>query len=75
MIIAPASKVIDLTRDAAVDTRVDLGEYTKAWQRATMGKPLHFDNVEIIDYYIDVDELKALNTLFETKDPNYKNAR
>lgn len=61
--------LIDLTRDAALDTRVLLGEYTKAWQRALMGKPIHFDNVEVIDYYIDENELSILDELYNTEDP------
>lgn len=71
MAFAPAADVIDLTRDAAVDASVNLDEYANAWRYALMSKPIHYEDVEIGNYFIDFDDLHALNALYETRDPSY----
>jgi hypothetical protein len=71
MVYAPKAGVIDLTRDAAVDASVDVNEYVSAWRFALMGKPIQYDDVEIQDYYVTINELHALDALYETRDPCY----
>lgn len=70
MVFAPP--LIDLTDDAhasaAVDATVDLHEYACCWQRALSGKPVHFDSLEIKEYFIGAEELKALQTLYDATD-------
>lgn len=54
-----------------VDTRVDLNEYARAWKRALLGKPLHFDSVNIVNYFVSDEEVKYMATMHAAKDGSY----
>lgn len=60
---------------AMVDTRVDLNEYALAWKRALSGKPLHYDTVNIVNYFVSDEEVPYLATMHATKDGNYNRRR
>ena len=70
MLYAPP--VIDLIKNtyaaAAVDAAVGLDEYAACWQRALSGKPVHFENLEIKEFFVGEEELSALNALYEAND-------
>lgn len=60
---------------ASVDIGVQLYHYAMAWKRALTGEPLHFDKVEVVNYFIDADELRVLDTMYTTQDPNFGQRR
>ena len=74
MLYAPP--VIDLTEDkiscASVDAAADLQEYARCWQRALSGYPLHFDNVLVKEYFVGMEELAALQAMYNCKDKFFK---
>ena len=56
---------------AAVSASVNLDEYALIWRHALQGKPIHFDHVEHIQYYIGVEELEFLQMMHATPDPHF----
>lgn len=60
---------------AAVDTGVELYAYAKAMQRALAGQPLHFDKVEVVNYFVGIDELRVVDKLYTAQDPHFGRRR
>lgn len=60
---------------ASVDVGVKLYDYGKALQRALSGKPLHYDNVEVVSYFVGIDELRVIDNMYTTPDPNFGQRR
>lgn len=56
---------------AAISAAVGLDEYALIWRNALQGKPVHFDTVEHIQYYIGVEELELLQQMHTTADPHF----
>lgn len=58
-------------KPASVSAAVTLDEYALIWRNALQGKPIHFDEVEHIEYYIGVEELEFLQTMHASHDPHF----
>mmetsp|Transcript_17181 Transcript_17181/g.29968 ORF Transcript_17181/g.29968 Transcript_17181/m.29968 type:complete len:253 (-) Transcript_17181:127-885(-) len=71
LLYAPYNDSNVLNGAAAVDTAVPLYEYAQAWKRALAGKPLHYEDVDIVHYFVGLDELNMLDEFYHTKDPHF----
>ncbi len=49
--------------------------YALAWQRALTAQPLHFDKVNVVNYFIDSDELRVIDAMYATQDPHFGQRR
>jgi len=56
---------------ASISAAVALDEYALIWRHALQGKPVHFDSVEHIQYYIGVEELELLQQMHTSADPHF----
>lgn len=60
---------------AAVNTGVQIYRYAMAWKDALAGQPIHFANVEVVNYFIDIDELEVIDKMYATQDPHFGQRR
>lgn len=75
LLYAPYRGEDHLRGTAAVDVGVQMYHYALAWQRALTGQPIHFEKVEVVNYFVDVDELEVIHKMFTTQDPHFGRRR